>query len=61
MAEDKDLDSYIETVARMLALPLDDASRPAVRANLATIFSIAELVEAFPLPDEVEPAPIFRA
>jgi hypothetical protein len=61
MAEDKDLDSYIETAARMLALPLDDASRPAVRANLATIFSFAELVEAFPLPDEVEPAPIFRA
>ena len=60
MAQHDDLDHYIEAAARMLALPLDQASRPAVKANLATIFAFAEPVEAFPLPDDAEPAPIFR-
>lgn len=48
MAQHDDLDHYTEAAARMLALPLDQASRPAVKANLATIFAFAELVEAFP-------------
>ena len=61
MARYDGLDDYIDALARMLALPLDQASRPAVKANLATIFAFAELVDAFPLAHDAEPAPIFRA
>jgi hypothetical protein len=61
MSRHDDLDDYIDASARMLALPLDQASRPAVKAHLASIFAFAELLDAFPLADDAEPAPIFRA
>lgn len=57
----EDMDNYIDAAARLLGLPLDQASRPAVRSNLVTILAFAELVDGCPLTDEAEPAPIFRA
>jgi hypothetical protein len=55
------LDNYIDAVATALALPVEEAWRPAVRANLEVSLRLAKLVVEFPLPDETEPASIFSA
>ena len=55
------LDDYIDVTARMLALPVQDAWRPAIRIYLEESFRLARLVEEFPLPDETEPASVFTA
>lgn len=55
------LDSYIDAVGNALALPIEAAWKPAVRANLDITLRLARLVDEFPLPDESEPAPVFSA
>ena len=55
------LDDYIDAVANALALRIEDAWRPAVRANLEVSLRLARLVDEFPLPDETEPASVFTA
>jgi hypothetical protein len=55
------LDDYNDAVAKALALPVDEAWRPAVRANLEVSLRLARLVDEFTLPDETEPAGIYSA
>jgi hypothetical protein len=55
------LDDYIDAVADALDLPIEEAWRPAVRANLDVSLRLARLVDEFPLPDETEPASVFTA
>ena len=55
------LDDYIDAVGQALALPIDDAWRPAVKANLEVSLRLARLVDEFALPDETEPASVFAA
>jgi hypothetical protein len=55
------LDDYIDAVSEALTLPVDDAWRPAVRANLEVSLKLARLVDEFALPDEAEPASVFAA
>jgi hypothetical protein len=55
------LDNYIDAVSAALGLPVEDAWRPAVRANLEVSLRLARLVDEFPLPDETEPASIYAA
>jgi hypothetical protein len=55
------LDNYIDAVGRALGLPIEDAWRPAVRANLEVSLRLARLVDEFPLPDEIEPASVYTA
>jgi Protein of unknown function (DUF4089) len=55
------LDDYIDAVSKALALPVEDAWRPAVRANLEVSLKLARLVDEFELPDEAEPASVFAA
>ena len=55
------LDDYIDAVSKALALPVEDAWRPAVKANLEFSLRIARLVDEFALPDETEPASVFAA
>ena len=55
------LDDFIDAAARALNLPVEPAWKPAIRANLDVTLKVAAMVEAFPLPDEAEPAPVFRA
>ena len=55
------LDDYIDAVATALRLPIEDAWKPAVKANLDVSLKLARLVDEFPLPDDTEPASIFRA
>ena len=54
-------DDYIDAVAKALALPFEDAWRPAVRANLYVSLRLARLVDEFQLPDETEPASVYSA
>jgi hypothetical protein len=54
-------DDYMDAVGTALALPIEEAWRPAVRANLEVSLRLARLVDEFPLPDETEPASVFAA
>jgi Protein of unknown function (DUF4089) len=55
-----DAESYVDIAAALIGLPLDPAHRPGVILNVQRIAEMAELVMAFPLPEETEPAPVFR-
>jgi hypothetical protein len=55
------LDDYIDAVAKALRLPVEDAWKPSVRANLDVTLRMARSVDEFPLPDEIEPASIYAA
>ena len=54
-------DALITASAQALRLPIDPAWHPAVRTNIQLLLKHAALVEQFLLPDEAEPAPVFRA
>jgi hypothetical protein len=55
------LDDYIDAVAKALRLPVEDAWKPTIRANLDVTLRMARSVDEFPLPDETEPASIYAA
>ena len=55
------LDDYIDAVATALRLPIEESWKPAVKANLDVSLKLARLVDEFSLPDDTEPASIFRA
>ncbi len=55
------LDAYIDAVGTALALPIEEAWKPAVKANLDVSLRLARLVDEFVLPDEAEPASVFAA
>ena len=61
MAAADPLDDFIASAAAALGLPLEPDWQPAVKANLAVTLKQAALVDAFPLPDAAEPAPVFEA
>ncbi len=54
-------DDFIEAAANALDVPLDAAWKPAIRVNLEVTLKLARLVEEFPLPDDAEPAPVYKA
>ncbi len=54
-----DVKAYAREMAAALGLPLDDPQQ--VEANLAVAFRMASLILEFPLPDDAEPAPVFKA
>ena len=51
---------YVEQTAQLLDLPIAPEYRPGVVENFARIAAIATLVMEFPLPDDIEPAPVFE-
>ena len=55
-----DVESYVERAAALIALPLSPEHKPGVVANLGRTAAIAKLVTEFPLPDDVEPGPVWR-
>ena len=61
MATKDPLDDLITAAGDALALPIDPAWRPAVRTHLEITLRFARIVEEFELPDDAEPAPVFRA
>lgn len=54
------LDTFIEAAAKALDLPVEPAWTPSIRVHLEVTLAQARLVDAFPLPDTVEPAPVYR-
>ena len=54
-------DAWIDAMEPVLGLSVPTEYRPGVRLNLSIAARFAELVEAFPLPDETDPAPVFSA
>jgi hypothetical protein len=59
--DDETLDAFIQAGAKVLGLPLDPAWMPAIRANLRVTLDHGANAAGFPLPDEAESAPVFRA
>jgi hypothetical protein len=55
------LDDYIDAVSKALNLPVEEAWKPAVRANLEVSLRLGRLVDEFALPDQTEPACVFAA
>ena len=55
------LDEFIAGAAHALGLRIERAWLPAVRTNLRITLAQAALVDEFALPDEAEPAPVFKA
>jgi hypothetical protein len=55
------LDEFIVSGARALGLTIDKAWMPAVRSHLEITLRHGASVAAFALPDEAEPAPVFKA
>ena len=56
-----DLDTYIDAAAQALGIPVKPEWKPAIRANLDITFKLAALVAEKELPDDAEPAPVFKA
>ena len=56
-----DLVAYIEMSARVLALEIKPEWVAGVRGNLEVSLRLAKLVDAFQLPDDLEPAPVYEA
>ena len=55
------LDDFIAAGARALDLKIDRAWMPAVRMHLQVTLRHGAQVAAFALPDDAEPAPVFKA
>jgi hypothetical protein len=55
------LDDFISTAAAALDLPLEVEWQGAIKANLEVTLKHAGFVADFALPDEAEPAPIYKA
>ncbi|MEG3843540.1 DUF4089 domain-containing protein, partial [Microcoleus sp. herbarium14] len=54
------IEEYVDRTAELINLPLDPEHRPGVVVNFERITEIARLVTEFPLPPEVEAAPVFE-
>ena len=54
------LGAYVDEMAKRIGLPLAPEHRPGVIQFTGILLAQAALVMEFPLPDDVEPAPVFR-
>ena len=61
MTKPDHLDSYIDSTTQVLGLTVQPEWKPAVRANLEVAFRLAAVVAEQALPDDAEPAPVFKA
>lgn len=55
------LDDFIQAGAHSLGLKIDRAWLPVVRRDLKVTLRHGALVGGFALPDDAEPAPVFKA
>jgi hypothetical protein len=55
------LDDLVAASAQALGLSIEAAWRESVKFNLQLLLDHAARVDALPLPDEAEPAPVFHA
>ena len=55
------IDALIDSGCTLLGIKTDPAWLPTIRQNLEVTLRLAALVDDFKLPDETDPAPVFRA
>lgn len=55
------IELWCDSVAALLALPIEAGDRAVILTNLKFIASQIALLDGFPLGDEIESAAIFRA
>lgn len=55
-----DADAMMDASANLLHLRIDEAYRPGIRMNLKTAAKMAALLGQVKLPDDAEPAPVYR-
>lgn len=55
----RDMLAYVKATAASLDLPLDDARAERVAGHLAISAALANALESYPLPPEVEPAEVY--
>ena len=53
--------TLVSANAQALGIPLSPASMGGVTFNLGLILRLAGMVDEFPLPDDIEPGPVFHA
>lgn len=58
--ENLNIAQYVEETAQLIDLPLAPEYRLSVVENFAKIAAIATLVVEFPLPEDLESAPVFE-
>ena len=58
---DPELDAWIDAGTALLGIPIQPEWRTAIRVHLMISLGHAGTVLAFELPDDADPAPIFRA
>lgn len=61
MNQGDELDAWLDANAMLLGLTVAPEWRDAVRLHLSITRDHARRVMAFPLPDDAEPAPVYRA
>ena len=54
------IEEYVDRTSELINLHLDPEHRPGVVVNFERIAAIAQLVTEFPLPHEIEAAPVFQ-
>ncbi|MBD2778850.1 DUF4089 domain-containing protein [Iningainema tapete] len=55
-----DVGEYVELMALLLNLQLRNSDRDGVVANFQRIMAIAQVVNQFSLPEEIEASPVFE-
>jgi hypothetical protein len=60
MSEPSLIDRWIEAMAALHGLPLDETSIAEIRANLAVAQRMATLLAEFPLDEREEQLPVYR-
>lgn len=61
MPTDEAFDALIDAVAPLLGIPIEPEWRPSIRIHLGITLRHAAALAAFPLSDELDPAPVFTA
>jgi hypothetical protein len=56
----ENIPELVDRLSQYLDLPIAPDYRPGVIANLERTAAIAQLVLDFPLPEAIEPAPVFQ-
>ena len=56
----EDIERYVRSAAQMASLPLADAQVQRVAVHLARTKALADSLLAMPLPEETEPAEVYR-
>ncbi|MDJ1176411.1 DUF4089 domain-containing protein [Roseofilum capinflatum] len=58
--QDPDPDTFVVQMASLLDLPPEWANQPGVIDNMTQLMAIAQSLDQFPLPEDLEVAPIFK-